>query len=272
MDWKKALFGTWSWKRPFYTVGFVYGFFFLVALFAADWLIFKPPHRVESALPSHLISIPSRDGESIAAYYLPPAAGMPVLLWSHGNAEDLGSLAYHLNDFHQLGFGIMAYDYPGYGFSTGEPSEEGCYAAISAAYDHLTAELGHSGERIILTGQSVGTGPTCYLATVEEHAGVILIAPFTSAFRTLTRVPLFPNDRFENIKRIGEMEQPLLIIHGVDDRVIGPQHGKKIYELSAATEKRLLSVEGAGHNDLFDLALAEIESALEEFAKQVYPR
>ncbi|MDA7862997.1 alpha/beta hydrolase [Akkermansiaceae bacterium] len=272
MNWKKLLVGTWSWKRPFYTIGFVYGLFLLIALFGADMLIFKPPLRAETALPSHFISFPSGDGETIAAYYLPPKEGMPVLLWSHGNAEDLGDLYYHLKDFHQLGYGIMAYDYPGYGFSSGKPTEAGCFSAITAAYDHLTGPLGQPAERIILTGQSVGTGPTCYLATEKEHAGVILIAPFTSAFRTLTRIPLYPNDRFQNIYRIGEMTQPLLIIHGADDGVIGQWHGRKLHELSPANDKRFLSVEGAGHNNLFDVGPAEIETAMEEFAKQVYSR
>lgn len=264
--------GTWSWKRPFYTIAFVYGFFLLLALFAADKLIFQPPMRAEGALPAHFISFPSEDGEKIAAYYLPPAEGMPVLLWSHGNAEDLGGLYFFLKELNGKGYGVMAYDYPGYGFSSGKPTEEGCYSAIQAAYDHVTGPLVHPAERIIFAGQSVGTGPACYLAAKEEHAGVLLIAPFTSAFRTLTRVPLFPNDRFQNVERIEEMTKPLLIIHGTDDSVINHAHGVELHELSPAGEKLLFSVEGAGHNNLFDVAPEEIEMVMEEFAKRVYPR
>lgn len=272
VNWKKLLIDTWSWKRPFYSIAFIYGFFLLLALFAADMLIFKPPNRPEHSPASFFTSLEADDGETINAYYLPPVEGMPILLWSHGNAEDLGSVYSVMQEFHELGFGIMAYDYPGYGSSSGSPSEDGCYSAIQAAYDHLTGRLGHPAKRIILTGQSVGSGPTCWLAAKEDHVGVILISPFTSAFRTLTRIPIFPNDRFQNIDRIGQMKKPLLIIHGTSDRVISHWHGNKLHELSPAESKRLVSVEGAGHNDLFHVAPVEMVSAFEDFSEEVYPR
>ena len=147
-------------------------------------LIFKPPNRPEHSPASFFTSLEADDGETINACYLPPVEGMPILLWSHGNAEDLGSVYSVMQEFHELGFGIMAYDYPGYGSSSGSPSEDGCYSAIQAAYDHLTGQLGHPAKRIILTGQSVGSGPTCWLAAKDDHVGVSLISPFTSAFRS----------------------------------------------------------------------------------------
>ncbi|MGJ8698308.1 MAG: alpha/beta hydrolase, partial [Verrucomicrobiaceae bacterium] len=239
MNWKKVVFGTWSWKRPFYSIGAIYLLLLLCALFGADALIFQPPRTLFEKPNAHFSSVRSSADETISIYYRPPLHGMPVILWSHGNAEDLRTVHTMMDDFHSLGYGMLAYDYPGYGLSSGRKSEEGTYRAINAAYQHLTQSLNHPPNRIILLGQSVGSGPTCYLAENQSHAGVILIAPFLSAFRTAVPFPIFPGDRFPNLERIKKMSQPLLIIHGIDDRVISHSHGEELHRLCPAHHKCL---------------------------------
>ena len=243
----------------------------LLCLFAGDRLIFQPPAGVFEKPNEHFSEIPSARGDRISIYYREPAGGMPILLWSHGNAEDLRHTSQLVDQFHERGFGVLVYDYPGYGLSSGSPDEEGCYQAIEAAYQHLTS-MGHDPKRIILTGQSVGSGPTCWLASQKEIAGVMLISPFISAFRTVTRVPLFPNDRFHNLDRVKEFKYPLLIIHGTKDRVISHWHGEKLLGLAASPEKELVSIEDAGHNNLYAVGGVKLVNTIENFALKVYPR
>ncbi len=206
-------------------------------------------------------------GSIIAGYYRPPEAGMPTILWSHGNAQNLASLTFTMDGLHQMGFGVMAYDYPGYGESSGEPSEEGCYVAVRMAYDFLL-EKETMPEQIVLIGQSVGTGPTCHLASEVPNGGVILISPFLSAFRVMTKIPLFPGDRFNNLTRIREFDTPLLIIHGQNDQVIPQWHGQRLYEESKSESKTFVSVENAGHNDLFMKESIRLTEAIREFVAQ----
>jgi abhydrolase domain-containing protein 17 len=264
MNWKKILIGTWSWKRPFYTLAWVYFLLALFAIFFADWLIFQPPGTPYPEDRSHFSLIGEGD-ETIAIYARPAAPGMPTLLWSHGNAQNLESLRPALDSLNLQGFGVISYDYPGYGESGGKPTEKGCYRAVEATYQHLTKTLATKPSEIILIGQSVGSGPTTWLASEKEHRSVVLIAPFLSAFRTVTRIPIFPADRFPNLKRITEFKTPLLIIHGEEDQVIPFQQGKKLYELSPSDQKTFLPVPEAGHNDLFVQANFDFVSVLTEF-------
>ena len=271
MNWKKILIGKWTWWRPLRLIVLVYAGLLTIALFFADSLIFQPPRTPYSSDEEHFIQLTNNGGPSIAAYYRPADENMPTILWSHGNAENLSSVKHAMDGLHQMGFGVLAYDYPGYGNSPGEPDEKGCYDAISSAYQFLIEDQKIPTPQIILAGQSVGSGPTCWLAEKHEHGGLLLISPFLSAFRTVTHIPLFPRDRSQNLHRINNISTPLLIIHGEEDEVIPFAHGRKLFDLSPSDQKNFLPVPKAGHNDLFVVEPLLIFNAIQSFGKQVAP-
>ncbi len=268
MNWKRALFGTWSWKRPIISLVSIYLALSVIVLFFADRLIFQPPPSSYSLSEVGFKTI-TTDGGTLASFIIDAEPGQPTLLWSHGNAEDIGQLRSRLQMINkQTGYGILAYDYPGYGASEGSPSESTCHQSIQAAYLYLTEQKKIPADKIILVGQSVGSGPTCWLAGQKQTAGVVLISPFLSAFRTVTRVPLFLGDRFENLIEIKKSSSPLLVIHGDKDKVIPFEHGKKLYQLSPSQEKTFVQIEGAGHNDLFFKDSFKIAQLIGSFSKR----
>jgi len=257
MNWKRVLIGKWSWWRPIQSITAIYLLLLVFVVSSADSLIFQPPETPYSTSWEHFTTIEDTQGTRIAAYYRPAAEAMPTILWSHGNAENLATVKHAMDGLHELGYGVLAYDYPGYGESLApsqastSPSEQGCYRAIEASYQFLTKAKNIPAKKILLAGQSVGSGPTCWLAAKEPHAGVLLISPFLSAFRTVTRIALFPFDRFPNLHHIKKINTPLLIVHGENDRVIPFSDGKSLYNLSASSEKTFLPIPTAGHNDIF---------------------
>lgn len=263
-QWKKYLIGEWNWKRPFKSLAFIYGALLIVALCFADHMIYHPPVAGYTDQTPHIHVVTNPYGRKTGLFYLPAAQDMPTLLWSHGNAEDIGLLKNRFQSFHGRGYGILAYDYPGYGISEGSPDEKGCFEAGQTAWEHLTGKLAIKPEQIILYGQSVGSGPACWLAAQHPCAGLILVSPLTSAFRSVTRIPIFPGDQHENIHLIGKIHTPLLIIHGDQDRVIAPWNGQKLYELHSGP-KKFVNIKGAGHNDLFLLARNEILDSIDTF-------
>jgi pimeloyl-ACP methyl ester carboxylesterase len=262
--WKKYLIGEWSWTRPIKSFAFVYLALLVVALGFADLIIYRPPATGYSENDPQIHTTETSSGIRIGMFHLPADPGMPTLLWSHGNAEDIGYLASRFHSFHARGYGILAYDYPGYGISDGKPSEDSCYEACQTAWNHLTAKLNVPPKQIIIYGQSVGSGPSVWLASREQTAGLMLVSPFVSAFRSLTRVPLFPGDRFNNIGRIQSINTPLLVVHGEQDQVIRQWNGRKLYELHNGP-KKFLNIPNAGHNDIYILAGDQILDALDSF-------
>lgn len=268
MDWKRRLIGTWNWKRPLKSIAFVYGCLFVVAVFFAEKLIFFPP-PVEYRDAPPLIKLASSNGDSIAALHLEAQPGKPTLLFTHGNAEDLADVEPLARVWHGEGFGVLLYDFPGYGRSSGKPTEASCEAAIDAAWRHLTVTRKIPPSSIVIFGRSVGGGPSVWLATRESPAGLILASPFTSTFRVKLPLPLFPRDRFPNLRRIAGLRCPLLVIHGEDDRIIPVSHGKTLVEAAPVTDKRFLGIPGAGHDDLFDVGGETVAEAIRGFVTRV---
>jgi abhydrolase domain-containing protein 17 len=269
MNWKQILVGKWSWWRPLRMAALVYLGLLIIALFFADSLIFQPPGTHYSNKAENFTLIDANNESPVSAYFRPPADDMPTILWSHGNAENLATVKHAMDGLNEMGFGVLAYDYPGYGNSPGKPDEAGCYKAIALAYQFLVSDKKIPASRIILAGQSVGSGPTCWLAENHAHGGLLLVSPFLSAFRTVTNYPLFPRDRFPNIHRIQKITTPLLIIHGENDEVIPYNQGKRLFELSPSDQKTFLPIPGAGHNDLFVIEPLLIFNAIQTFGKQV---
>lgn len=166
---------------------------------------------------------------------------------------------------HGAGFGVIGYDYRGYGQSTKRrPTVQRAVEDAEAVYQFAVDELGLQPDRLILHGRSVGSGPTLELAVRHPVAGVILESAFTSAYRVLTRVGLLPFDRFRNARHIENVKSPVLVIHGTDDRLIAPSHGRTLFRV-APEPKQFLWVDGAGHNDVARIAGETYTIALKRF-------
>ncbi|MEE6487391.1 hypothetical protein FKM82_014880 [Ascaphus truei] len=195
----------------------------------------------------------SSRGNRIACMYIRCAPGARfTLLFSHGNAVDLGQMSsFYLGLGTRINCNIFSYDYSGYGASSGRPSEKNLYADIDAAWQALRTRYGICPENILLYGQSIGTVPTVDLASRYECAAVVLHSPLTSGMRVA-----FPDtkktycfDAFPNIDKVSKITSPVLIIHGTEDEVIDFSHGLALFERCPKTVEPLW-VEGAGHNDI----------------------
>ncbi|KAM0940276.1 putative serine aminopeptidase, S33, alpha/Beta hydrolase [Dioscorea sansibarensis] len=188
------------------------------------------PHRENV----EVMTLQTRRGNEIVAVYVRNPMASSTLLYSHGNAADLGQmyelfveLAIHLR------VNLMGYDYSGYGQSSGKPSEQNTYADIEAAYKCLEENYGAKEEDIILYGQSVGSGPTLELAArLPRLRAVVLHSPILSGVRVMYPVKrTYWFDIYKNIDKIPFVNCPVLVIHGTADEVVDCSHGKQLWEL-----------------------------------------
>ncbi len=235
----------------------------LAGWFLAEKLIFQPqPSSYQD--DSRIIKVRVNKSMTISAVYLSVPSAQYTILYSHGNAEDLGELLPYLRQFKQINVSVFAYDYEGYGTSDGKPSEANSYNDINAAYNYMIHDLKIPAGNIIVFGRSVGGGPAGYLAAKQQVAALILESTFVSAFRVLTKVPLLPFDRFNNLSRISKINCPLLVVHGKMDRVVAFWHGEKLYE-KAKKPKQKFWLEDAGHNDVAVIGGESYWHAIREF-------
>ncbi|KAK7411609.1 hypothetical protein VNO78_03044 [Psophocarpus tetragonolobus] len=201
-------------------------------------------------LEAHVLE--TKGGNKIIATFWKHPFARFTLLYSHGNAADLGQMHDLFLELRaHLRVNIMSYDYSGYGASTGKPSEFNTYYDIEAVYECLKSEYGTKQEDLILYGQSVGSGPTIHLATkLQNLRGVVIHSGILSGLRVLYPVKVtFWFDIFKNIDKIRHVECPVLVIHGTHDEIVDWSHGKRLWELSKEKYDPLW-VKGGGHCNL----------------------
>lgn len=199
-----------------------------------------------------ILKLETKKGTEIIAMYVRNPAAKLTVLYSHGNAADLGQMYDLFTELSlHLRINLMGYDYSGYGQSTGKPSEQNTYADIEAAYECLEETYGVKEEDIILYGQSVGSGPTVDMGSrLSRLRALVLHSPILSGVRVLHPVKrTYWFDIFKNIDKIPLVECPVLIIHGTADDVVDCSHGKQLFDLCKQKYDPLW-VEGGNHCDL----------------------
>ena len=214
--------------------------------------------------------------ETTNAWYV-PAEGTRrgYLLFSHGNAGNIGDRLDSISIFRRLGLDVVIYDFGGYGRSTGTPSESRCYDDIRSVWRYLIEDRGASAEEIVLFGRSLGAGPTCQLATEVSPGAVILESPFRSVpemahgLYPWLPVRLLARTRLDNEAKIANIEAPLLVIHSVDDDIIPFAHGERLFEL-ANEPKRFLEIHGDHNSGFLDSGALYVDG-LREFLVEVLP-
>lgn len=209
----------------------------------------RPP--VKYALDADHFQLTAPDGVKIAARLWVHPGAKYTFLYLHGNYEDLGSLNDYVPQMVAHGYSVLAIDYRRYGLSEGQPSESNTAADALLAYQYLRTKLGIPADRIVIFGYSLGSGPAVELALHEPAAGLVLQGAFVSTYRVMTRIPLFPGDKFKNLAKAPALRLPVLVIHGSADRTIPFWHGEKLYGAITARKQNLF-VEGGPHTGLAD--------------------
>jgi fermentation-respiration switch protein FrsA (DUF1100 family) len=191
-------------------------------------------------------------GHETYGWYIPLEDHRGVVLFSHGNAGNLSGRIESIGLLRSFGFSVLAYDYGGYGYSTGAPSEQRLYADIRAMWDYLTNLKQIRPSEIVLFGRSLGAAPTAELAQSVTPGAVVLESAFLSVPDVAKDMPLFRHltwlirHRFENAAKVGKITSPVLFIHSPDDEVIPCAHGRRLFEL-APEPKTFLEIRG-DHN------------------------
>jgi hypothetical protein len=234
-------------------VGYLY-FFQRSFVFQPGGVLRSPEE--ESLRGVEVVTIRAADGTSLAAWYAEPEAGKPSVLYFHGNADALSARADRFRQILDSGFGLLAASYRGYPGSGGSPSERALLADALELFDWL----GTRTDSIVVQGESLGTAVAIHVAAERPTRALLLEAPFTAALdiakATYPWAPVayLMRDPFLSRERIARVAEPLLILHGANDRIVPVEHGRRLFE-AANEPKAIVVFEEADHQDLWDVGL-----------------
>ena len=160
-----------------------------------------------------------------------------TIVYFHGNAGQLENRIHKLNHFKDIDVNFLIISWRGFSGNKGKPSEEGLYIDGNSAIVWLK-NLGLTEKDIILYGESLGTGIATHIAQNNSYAGLVLETPFTSMtdaaknFYSYIPIRLLLRDKYENDKKIKNINIPVLVMHGEVDQIVPFRMGKKIYEIA----------------------------------------
>lgn len=256
-DWLKSA------RRVLMPVASVYLLLLAVLFLLQSCLIYHPdtPTRAIVATPDSIglahesVKIPTDDGQSLDAWFVPAQGARGVVLFFHGNAGNISHRLQSIRLFNRLRLSTLIFDYRGYGQSDGEPSEEGTYRDAEAAWRYLTEQRGVSPKKIVLFGRSLGGAVAAHAAMRRDAGALILESAFTSVpdmaadiywflpVRWLTRFD------YDTEAALASVTIPVMVVHSPDDQIVPFAHGRALFA-AAREPKQFLKING-GHNNGF---------------------
>jgi fermentation-respiration switch protein FrsA (DUF1100 family) len=227
-----------------------------------------PPDNPDAPRPARRVEYMASDGGRSFGYLVAPAAGArepaTVVIAFHGNA-DLAAwqVPWALEVAERTGAAVLLPEYRGYAGAPGPPTYATAAADARGALDFARSSFRSAG--IVLYGHSLGSAIAAELAAEmreQPPKALILVSPFTSARDMATRmlVPPIPGlwrlisrVQYDTRARVSRLESPVFVSHGDRDLTIPVRMGRKVYA-AAQNPEGLLVVEGAGHNDVAEVA------------------
>ena len=221
------------------------------------------------------VTLETSDGLHLGAWFVPARAstnGITVLV-ANGNSGDRSMRAPLAQSLADEGFGVLLFDYRGFGGNPGQPSEEGLARDARAAYGFLI-EQGIRAERLLFYGESLGAAVVSELATEHRPAGIVLRSPFTDlAAVGQVHYPYLPvrallRDRYPVVDHIRRVNVLMTVIYGTRDSIVPPEQSRAVAQ-AAGEGTTVVEVEGAGHNDVALLDGRELIDAIVELADRI---
>ena len=220
-------------------------------------VLYQPPDDEVVTVPegSVLLTARAADGVSVNALDFASPTAARTIVHFHGNAETVDANAFLAREMKKRGFAMVLVEYRGYGRSRGNsPNEEGLYLDAAAILDVLAAR-GIGPDRVVLWGQSLGTGVAAEMAARGRGARLALVAPFTSTVDMAARiVPFLPasmvmGDRYDTLSKAPGITVPTLVVHGDIDDVIPFEQGEKVSR--TLPHGTFLKVQEGRHDNLY---------------------
>jgi pimeloyl-ACP methyl ester carboxylesterase len=212
---------------------------------------------IDQYFPGSDIALVAADGKKLTGWHWQPGTAVqnqtPVLVYFGGNAEDVSGMFIELAGLRQ--YAVATLNYRGYGTSEGRPSEKSMFKDALVLYDDLVNNRQYSADQIILIGRSLGTGVAVYLASQRKVRSLVLISPYDSMTSLASHhYPYAPvkwllKHRYDSISLAAGINEPLLAITGSSDRIVPPDHARRLTEAWAG-QANLVEIARADHNDV----------------------
>ena len=233
-------------------------------------LIYHPDKQYVAPNPEKLpdvqeITLKTEDGLTLNGWYVPSKNGK-IVIYFNGNKSGMHLHETFYAEIVKAGYGLLTFNYRGYGKNEGAPTEQGLYDDAHAAISYLQQKKIPL-ESVIFLGRSLGSGVAMQMATEYLPHALVLISPYSSiAAIAKMQYPYMPIDlllldKFDSLSKAAQIASPTFIFHGADDALIPPSEGEKLHQ--AIHGSKLFIYKNQDHNNLnFAQIIADLQASL----------
>lgn len=237
-----------------------------------DFFIFRPKKLHQNYQytfanpPEEIFLETSHGGKLNALWFASETNSKGIVLYFHGNADNLARWGHLHHYFAQQGYDFFVYDYRGFGKSTGRRNERILYDDAVAVFQFVQQH--YTPAQMIIFGRSLGSAFACRVAAETPAKMLILETPFASMkdlfytyYPWLPRVFVFKYI-FPNQKHLSKVSCPVYIFQGTDDWVVPYKCAEKLKKYVKPTDE-FVTIQGGSHNnllfyDIYNLKMKEI--------------
>ena len=252
-----------AWKKLLFVVFITYLGALVVLMFLERTMLFPAPpiqygywQADKYGAEEHYV--PSTGKANVHVWTFAKKNATKTLIFCHGNGEFLGFLGEELAEIRdRWNVNVVAFDFRGYGKTGGLANEVDILADSAAVANWMESNDAFRGHQLIAFGRSLGGACAVEIATKTKVSGLILDRTFSSIVDVAAgRYFFFPirllmRNQFRSIDKISNYSGPLLQMHGDVDELIPYRFGKKLFDACPSSRKRLLTISGLHHNDMW---------------------
>ncbi len=214
------------------------------------------------------------DDIGLSCRFFPVDPARPTILFFYGNGETACDYDNIAPIYNQVGVNFLVTDYRGYGQSGGLPTFSAMLSDAHRVREEVEGILndgGYSGRRYVM-GRSMGrhaafelaaNSPPGALHGVIIESGRPILGNFCHGLDPATAEELEAGYR----AKVAGITMPALVIHGELDTLAPVEQAREMYESFASERKRILTIPGAGHNDLLYRGINEYFMAIRDFVE-----
>lgn len=258
-------------KYLYYFIFIVTALVVVLNIFGHKFILFPEKEHSPLVLNFEEVSFKSEDGTAVNALYLPAADYMDTILFFHGNAGNVTYFQDFAATYAKHGFGVLVFDYRGFGKTKGRITQQGIYEDSAAALEYLIKERKLAPENIILWGYSFGNAPAVETAVKYNNLSfkaLLLQSPFTNTPQMagailggkyapnslFQRVVIgvfylvFFDKRYDNLAKIENIKTPVFVSYTQQDSIIPWDMSEALFKAAPAGAKNYRSPIGK-HSD-----------------------
>jgi len=246
-------------KRFILLIFSLYILFMIGFYFFQEKVIFRPKKLAKNHIYSfekkfEEIYLTAEDNSKINALHFKVKDPKGIILYYHGNKGNLKRWGQMVSPFTDYGYDVFVIDYRGYGKSNGKRNEKNLYNDAQLSYNYVKRFFDE--DKIIVYGRSLGGTFATFVASQNSPKQLILEAPFYNltdlSYRKFRYLPYknLLRYKFNSNNFIIDVNCPITIFHGDNDRLIPLQSGTRLYEASNNDRTKFVVIKTGTHHNL----------------------